>query len=141
MSKVIYHDIRKLCNDVFQLQESNVAFRVSPLLLQRNQFLSFSARGTATVNRYTRFFFIRTSTFWQFFFRFLHNLSLSSSYIVLVSTMSIITANTSIGLLYTLMHFNTVINFHVLHSFDFLLSSLSVSNCRKTCNETPHLIT
>ena len=27
------------------------------------------------------------------------------------------------------------------HSFDFLLCSLGVYNCRKICNETPHVMT
>ena len=45
----------------------------------------------------------------------------------------------SIGLLLLYIHFGAVIK-HVLHSLDFLLWSPSVSNCRKTCNEMPHVI-
>ena len=41
----------------------------------------------------------------------------------------------SIGLLLPYINFGTVIK-HVRHSFDFLLCSLDVSNCRKTCIET-----
>ena len=39
-----------------------------------------------------------------------------------------------------LIHFGTVIK-HVRHSFDFLLRLLSISNCRKTCSETLHVMT
>ena len=39
-----------------------------------------------------------------------------------------------IGLLLPYTNFGTVIK-RVRHSFDFLLCSLSVSNCRKTCIE------
>ena len=72
-------------------------------------------------NYYT-LFFIRTSKFWPrlIVLEFLHNLSLNCSFIMY-------------------MHFDTVIK-HVRHSFDFLLCSLSVSNRRKTCDETPHVM-
>ena len=38
----------------------------------------------------------------------------------------------------SVIYFGSVIK-HVRHSFDFFLCSISVSNFRKACDETPHV--